>query len=160
MAFPKNQRIPSCWRDICCENINAKTNIMKKMIFLLLCIASIGGCKKDNSFDNSSGILGNWSWLKTCVGSGTACWSPTTTHTSSRIVFTIDSVYNFYRNDTLKSSTKFHTFSSVSDDGKYTTHIIKYDSGSWGMFSITNDTLSLIDEGDITFFTSLYKRIK
>jgi hypothetical protein len=28
------------------------------------------------------------------------------------------------------------------------------------MFSITHDTLSLVDEGDITFFTSRYKRTK
>lgn len=35
----KNQRIPGCWRDICCENINGKTDIMNKVIFLFLSIA-------------------------------------------------------------------------------------------------------------------------
>jgi hypothetical protein len=129
-------------------------------MFLLLIIVSIWGCKKDNSFDTSSDITGNWSWLSTCVGSGTACWTPATTHTSSKIVFTSDSIFNLYQNDTLRLSTKFHTNSTISEDGKYTTYIIKYDSGSWGMFSITHDTLSLVDEGDITFFTSRYKRIK
>jgi hypothetical protein len=133
---------------------------MKKIIFLLVIIVSSCACIKDNSFDNSSDILGNWFWLNTCIGSGTACWTPATTHTSSRIVFTMDSIYNFYQNDTLRLSTKFHTNITISDDGKYTTHIIKYDSGSWGMFSIIHDTLSLVDEGDITFFTSRYKRIK
>jgi hypothetical protein len=133
---------------------------MKKLIFLLLVIVSIGGCKKDNSFDNSTDLTGNWSWQKTCGGSGTACWTPASTNTSSRIVFTSDSIYNVYVNDTLKLSTKFHTSTSISDDGKYTTHVIKYDSGSWGMFTITDDMLSLIDEGGITFFTSSYKRIR
>jgi hypothetical protein len=133
---------------------------LKKIIFLLLLIATCNDCKKDNSFDNSLNLIGEWSWIRTCVGTGTACWTPATTQTSSRIVFTSDSIYNLYQNDTLRFSTKFHTYSTISEDGKYTTHIIKYDSGSWGMFSITNDTLSLIDEGDITFFTSRYKRIK
>ncbi len=132
---------------------------MKKIIFLLLVIVSIGGCKKDNSSDNSTDIMGKWSWLSTCGGSGTACWTPASTNTSSRIVFTSDSIYNFYQNDTLKLSTKFHTYKSISADGKYTTYTIKYDSGGWGIFSITHDTLSLIDEGDITFFTSHYKKI-
>lgn len=62
--------------------------------------------------------------------------------------------------DSSDLSTKFHTNTTISDDGKYTTHIIRYDSGGWGMFSITDDTLSLVEEGDITFFTSHYKRIK
>jgi hypothetical protein len=132
---------------------------MKKLIFIPLIIVSIGGCTKDNSFNNSSDIMGNWSWFRTCIGSGTACWTPSTTLTSARIVFTTDSIYYFYQNDTLRLSTKFHTTSTVSDDGKYTTHIIKYDSGSLGMFSISHDTLTLTDEGDITYFTSRYKRI-
>jgi hypothetical protein len=132
----------------------------KRLILLILFIPLFVSCKKDNSSDDSLDLIGEWSWINTCGGSGTDCWTPTTTQTSGRIVFTSDSIYNFYQNDTLRLSTKFHTNTTISDDGKYTTHIIKYDSGGWGMFSITDDTLSLVDEGDITFFTSHYKRIK
>jgi hypothetical protein len=132
---------------------------MKKIIFFLVIIVFSCGCKKDNSSDNSSGLIGKWSWVNTCIGSGTDCWTPTSTHTSSNVVFTSDSIYKFYQNDTLKISTNFNTYTTVSEDGKYTTYIIKYDSGNWGMFSISHDILSLIDEGDITFFTSHYKRI-
>lgn len=132
---------------------------MKKIMFLLVIILSSCGCKKDNSFKNSSGIIGKWSWLNTCGGSGTDCWTPVSTHSSSNLVFTSDSIYNYYKNDTLKFSTNFHAYTTVSEDGKYITYIINYDSGNLGMFSISHDTLSLIDEGDITFFTSHYKRI-
>jgi hypothetical protein len=132
---------------------------MKKIIFLLVIIVSSCGCKKDNSFNNSSGLIGKWSWVNTCIGYGTDCWTPTSTHTSSNVVFTSDSIYNFYQNDTLRLSSIFHTYKSISADGKYTNYTIKYDSGGWGIFSITHDTLSLIDEGDITFYTSHYKKI-
>jgi hypothetical protein len=133
---------------------------MKKIIFLLIIIASSFRCKKDNSFISSSSLIGEWSWINTCGGTGIDCWTQASTHTSSNLVFTSDSIYNYYQNDTLRFSTNFHTYTTVSEDGKYTTYIIKYDSGSWGIFSISHDTLSLIDEGDITFFTSHYKRIK
>ena len=133
---------------------------MKRLLFLLIIIAFCYGCKKDNSFNSSSSLIGNWSWVITCVGTGNACWTPATENYSSSIVFTSDSSYNVFMNDTLRLSTKFHTLTQISEDGKNTTHIIKYDSGSWGMFSISDDTLSLIDEGGITFFTSRFKRIK
>ncbi len=133
---------------------------MKKLMFVLMLLLGCYDCKKDNSFDNSLNLIGEWSWIRTCVGTGTACWTPATTHTSGRITFTSDSTYNLYQNDTLMFSTKFHTYSTISEDGKYTTHIIKYDSGFWGMYSLSHDTLSVIDEGGITFFTSSYKRIK
>ena len=132
---------------------------MKRILFLLIIIAFCSGCKKDNS-DSSSSLIGNWSWVNTCVGTGNACWTPATENYSSNIVFTSDSSYNVFMNDTLSLSTKFHTSTQISEDGKNITNIITYDSGSWGMFSISDDTLSLIDEGGITFFTSRYKRIK
>jgi hypothetical protein len=133
---------------------------MKKIIITVVFILSCYTCKKDNSFDNSSGLIGKWSWLNTCLGSGTDCWTPTSTHTSSTLLITSDSIYNLYQNDTLRLSTKFHTYKTISEDGKNTTYSIKYDSGSWGMYSISHDTLSLIDEVDITFLTSHYKRIR
>ena len=131
-------------------------------MFILLVIVSIGGCKKDNSFNSSSDIIGNWSWLSTCAGSYTDCFTPATTHTLNRIVFTADSIYNFYQNDTLRSSTKFHTYTSISDDGKYTTNFIKYDSASVEQYSITHDTLSLTDDDPDLLISnsSRYKRIK
>ena len=134
---------------------------MKRIIFLLLIIVSSCGCKKDNSFNNSSDLIGSWSWLSTCAGSYTDCFTPATTHRLNRIVFTTDSIYNFYQNDTLKSTTKFHTYTSISDDGKYTTHFIKYDSASMERYSITHDTLSLIDDdpNNLLSNSSLYKRI-
>jgi hypothetical protein len=132
---------------------------MKRILFLLIIIVFCFGCEKNNSFNSSSNLIGKWSWVITCVGTGNACWTPASESYSSNIVFTSDSTYNVFMNDTLRLSTKFHTYTQISDDAKSITHIIKYDSGSWGMFSIIDDTLSLIDENGITFFTSRYKRI-
>src|ERR1035437_6034150 len=132
---------------------------MKKIIFLLMVIASCFGCKKDNSYTFSSSLMGKWSWFSSC-GGVVGCLTPEIEHVTINLVFTSDSIYNLYQNDTLRFSSIFHTYKSISADGKYTTYTIKYDSGGWGIFSITHDTLSLIDEGDITFFTSHYKRIK
>jgi hypothetical protein len=128
-------------------------------MFIMVIIIFDSGCKKDNSLNNSTGIIGKCSWLNTCVGYGTDCRTPVSTNTSGKLVFTSDSIYNYYQNDTLKFSNNFHTYITVSEDGKYTSNIIKYDSGNWGLYSISHDTLSMIDEGEITFFTSHYKRI-
>ena len=133
---------------------------MKKVIFFLVIILSCYGCKKDDTENYSSSLIGKWSWFISCVGTGTGCWTPSSTHTSRNLVFTSESIYSIYQNDTLRESSIFHTYKSISEDGNYTTYIIKYDSGSTEMFSITHDTLSLVNSDGIITIVSRYKRIK
>ena len=135
-------------------------DIMKKLMFILVLLLGCCDCKKENSIDIF--IKFNWRMVldKNMRWDWNSLLDASHNHTSGRIIFTSDSTYNLYQNDTLMFSTKFHTYSTISEDGKYTTHIIKYDSGFWGMYSLSHDTLSVIDEGGITFFTSSYKRIK
>ena len=123
------------------------------MAVIGLCLA----CKKDNSSDNSSGLIGEWSWISTCGLGGTDCQTPASTHTSNNIVFTSDSLFYIYKNDTLKISSIFHTYKSGSEDG-----IIKYDyaSGNADRFSLTHDTLTLANVYGFITWVSQYKNIK
>jgi hypothetical protein len=130
---------------------------MKKTIFLLVIIASCFGCKKDNSNNLSSSLIGKWSWISTCGLGGTDCQTPASTHTSHNLIFTSDSLYYNYQNDTLRLSSIFHIYESGSEDG-----IIKYDydSGNADRFSLTHDTLTLANVYGFITWVSQYKNIK
>lgn len=130
---------------------------MKKLIFSLLIIASCYGCEKEKSIVYSSSLIGEWSWFISCGGVA-GCWTPITSHYTITLVFTADSIYNFYQNDTLRSSNMFHTYTIISEDLKDTSNVINL--GSTGeKYTIYRDTLSLIS---LNFFNagSAYKRIK
>lgn len=122
---------------------------MKKLIVILLIIVTNYGCEKDNTKYFSSSLIGEWSWFISCAGTGTACWTPSSTNTSGNLVFTSDSIYSIYQNDTLRASGKFHTYF----------HIIKFDSEHTEMFSITHDTLRLVNSEGILTIVSRWKRI-
>jgi hypothetical protein len=128
---------------------------MKKTIVFLLIIVSVYGCKKDNSFD-SSGLIGEWSWLVSCGGFA-GCSTPKNTNSNTNLVFTIDSMYYVYRNGTLTGSSRFHVSKYISADNKIITDVLIYDSGR-DDFSIKHDTLTLNSFDGI--FRSSYKRIK
>ncbi|MGA2408656.1 MAG: hypothetical protein ABSF81_18170 [Bacteroidales bacterium] len=79
---------------------------MKKIIFLQVIIISCYGCKKDNSYNFSSSLIGKWSWVISC-GGVVGCLTPEIEHITIKLVFTADSIYNLYQNDTLRLSTIF-----------------------------------------------------
>jgi hypothetical protein len=122
---------------------------MKKIIFLLVIIASYYGCKKDSILNYSSSLIGEWFWLKSCGGFAGGCDTPQSTNETMNLSFTIDSVYNYYLNDTLRGSGRFHVYKNV----------ISYENSISRTFLISHDTLYLNDyccDG----FNSNYKRIK
>ena len=126
-------------------------------MLLLVIIVSSFGCKKDNSYNFSSSLVGKWSWFISCGGVA-GCWTPVSTRTTTNLVFTSDSIYNFYQNDTLKGSSRFSTYKLISVDGKDTSNVIKLGSVS-EMYSIYHDTFML---SSLEFLNagSSYKRIK
>jgi hypothetical protein len=128
---------------------------MKKLILLLLIFIYCIGCEKDNSMRYSSSLIGKWSWLRTCGGFA-GCLGPKEEHITITLVITADSIYNNYLNDTLRISGRFHTYQSISDDGKDTLNVIKFDSGGTENFSIVHDTLAMGDN----IVSSIYRRIK
>lgn len=150
---------PLIWNNFCrikLTSTHLKPN-MKKLIFSLLIIASCYGCEKEKSIVYSSSLIGEWSWFISCGGVA-GCWTPITSHYTITLVFTADSIYNFYQNDTLRSSNMFHTYTIISEDLKDTSNVINL--GSTGeKYTIYRDTLSLIS---LNFFNagSAYKRIK
>jgi hypothetical protein len=127
---------------------------MKKILFLLIIFIFFNGCKKDNYLNYSSSLIGKWSWLRTCGGFA-GCLGPEDEHVTINLVFTSDSIYNLYQNDTLKFTARFHTFKLFSIDGKDSAYVIKYDSGVTLNYSITHDTLGLGN----SIIGSIYKRI-
>ena len=127
---------------------------MKKILFLLLIFIICNGCKKDNSFNYSSSLIGKWSWLRSC-GGVVGCLGPEDEHVTINVVFTADSIYDLYQNDTLKFSTRVHTYKLLSRDGKDSANVIKYDSGVSLNYYITHDTLGLGN----SIISSIYKRI-
>jgi hypothetical protein len=132
---------------------------MKKIVFLLVIIVSTCGCKKDGSFISSSSLIGEWSWISSCGGFAYHCSTPESTSQKINLVFTVDSTFNTYVNDTLKASTRFQTYISPASDIPGTADVIKYNSSNQVKFSIISDTLYLNDfccDG----FNSNYKRTK
>jgi hypothetical protein len=131
--------------------------MMKKIIFLLIIIASGFGCKKENSYNFSSSLVGKWSWLISCGGVA-GCWTPVSTRTTVNLVFSSDSIYSYYKNDTLKGSIRYSTYKLISVDRKDTSLGIKLGSVSY-TYSIYHDTLTL---NSLEFFNagSSYERIK
>ena len=153
--------ITCCWRDFCCENLNTKTYIMKKLVVLvLIVIVFYVGCKKDESYVSSSSIIGEWSWISTCGGIAGICYTPKSTNQRINLVFTVDSMYKSIRNDTIKDSGRFHVYKVISADKKDTSNVLQYGSASQ-TFLIIRDSL-YFPAGALCFdcFGSNYKRIR
>ena len=124
------------------------------MIVIPLCF----GCKKVNSTGSSSSLIGEWSWVSICGGFAGTCYYPQQTKESVSLVYTMDSIYNYYLNDTLRTSCRFHVNRLIYTNPNDTINVIKYDTGSSEEFLIYHDTLSLTVNGaDIS---SYYKRVR
>ena len=127
---------------------------MKKLIIVLVLVASCYGCKKDESVIYSSSLIGEWSWISTCGLAETDCQTPVSTHTSRKIILTSDSLFYFYQNDTLTISSRFHTNGSNFSGGYI---IYDYDSGFPDRFSISHDTLALSNVYGFITWVNRYK---
>ena len=130
------------------------------ILFSLLITVSIWGCKKDNSFISSSSLIGEWSWISTCGGIAGICYTPKSTNQRINLVFTVDSMYKSFLNDTLKNSGKYHVYKLISADTKDTSNILQYGSTS-ETYLIIRDTL-YFNHSDLCFdcFSTNYKRTK
>jgi hypothetical protein len=132
----------------------------KSPIFILVIITIVFGCEKNNvTFPQS--LVGEWFWISTCGGIYYNCSTPESTHRNIRIVYTQDSFYNYYQNDTLKQSVKFNIYIIKSQDGN-DSQVVDYVTFGFDpnalYYSIVQDTLSLWD-GNPDGSISYYKRI-
>lgn len=135
---------------------------MKKSLIFIFVIIAIGyGCEKNNVAVPQS-LVGEWSWISTCGGIYYNCSTPESTHQKIRTVYTPDSFFNYYQNDTLKQSVRFYTYMIRSQDNK-DVQVVDYVTFGFDpnalYYSIARDTLSLWNgyaDGSISY----YKRIK
>jgi hypothetical protein len=139
---------------------------MKKILFLLLLFLSAYGCEKNDSKNETSKtvLTGKWTWISTCsgLGTGTDCYTPESMHKTEFLVFTTDSVFKSYVNDTLQATSPYHTFTAVTEDGLYTNHFIDYESIVTGpdWYTISNDTLTMRNVLGALLWTNRYKKAK
>jgi hypothetical protein len=119
---------------------------MKKLIFLLL-ITLVTGCEK-YSYNYPPGLTGRWRWVNTCISETGICSTPQSTNQNREMVFTSDSVYRYYVNDTLRERLSFRAWPNfVTGPGPDTqeTWVIKWDTLRQAIYSINNNDLSMWD---------------
>ena len=132
---------------------------MKKiLIFIYVIVAAFYGCEK-NYVNVPQSLVGKWTWVSTCGGIAGICYTPQSTGQNNHFVFTADSVFYYYVNDTLKNTGVFHVYKILSENNK-SLNILQ--AGSWdGEFTVTNDILSWPIHSDcFDCFESAYKRIR
>ena len=149
--------------------------IMKKTIFLLVIIAFAFGCEKINSSkkdtftqktdstDVSSSLIGKWSWFSTCgLGNDKLCYTPESTNCTQYLVFTHDSIYNYFKNDTLRGSSPFHTYREASQYDPFYVYIIDYDSiiAAPYYYSISHDTLTMSNIYGFLVWINRFKKVE
>ena len=132
----------------------------KSLMFIFVIIAIDYGCEKNNVTVPQS-LVGEWSWISTCGGIYPNCSTPESTHRNIRTIYTPDSLYNYYQNDTLKLSVKFNTYIIKSQDNK-DAQVVDYVTFGFDpnylYYSIVRDTLSLWNgyaDGSISFFSRI-----
>jgi hypothetical protein len=149
---------------------------MKKTLFLLVIIAFAYGCEKINSYEKvtisektdstevSSGLIGKWSWFSTCgLGNDKDCYTPESTNSKQYIVFTNDSIYNYFKNDTLRRSCSFHTRREASRYGPFYNYIIDYDIYYYfgpQNYRISHDTLTMSNIFGFQVWIDRYKKVE
>jgi hypothetical protein len=133
---------------------------MKNITLIFLVIILFFSCTKDN-LSHSASLIGKWSWVFSCPGfSHSGCWSPDSDHKAYFISIESDSTYNVFHNDTLTSSRKFQTAIISDIYGNIITHIIKFKSGVYDMYTVSYDTLRIVNMEGMEIISDSYKRIK
>jgi hypothetical protein len=135
---------------------------MNKLLVCVLVLASISYSCEKNSVAVLQSLEGEWQWISTCGGIYYNCSTPESAHYNIRTVYSTDSYYSYFQDDTLKLKVKFNTYMSKSQDGKDAQVLdlitFGFDRAAF-YYSISRDTLYLWNwypEG----FVSTYKRIK
>jgi hypothetical protein len=129
---------------------------MKKVLFFLIIFVSCNGCEKEKQINSSLSIIGEWEWLSTCGGFSGQCSTPQTSNSTEKLVFTVDSMYYQYQNNSLVNSNRFHIAIKIPEPND-TIKILQINN-TYQAFAIFHDTLSMSFIG--ADFGSSYKRIK
>jgi len=133
-----------------------------KLILAVIAVFMMFSCNKENiSSINSKSIIGDWNWISSTGGIAGLKYTPETTGEQRRITFDNDSVFRFYRNDTLKIESKYHLFKSPAIDGLESTILVKYDNSSISQyFTIQTDGVMILSDECMDCYWNEYKRIR
>jgi len=132
---------------------------MKKIISLLLLI-SLTGCEK-SSYNPAASLIGRWRWINTCGLQVDGCSTPESTRQNIELVFTKDSTYRYYVNDTLKETLKFTAWPNMSSGPgpmNIQAYVIKWDDQRQELYTFENSYL-IIWDGGFNGLVSHYSRI-
>jgi hypothetical protein len=117
----------------------------------------ISSCKQE--YTSSTGLNGKWYWLSSSGGIAEITETPESLGIIQITEFEKDSVFRFYRNDTLKIEGSYHIKSNFGESGML---LLRYNGNSVEKsFSIKNqDTLILRIDLCFDCPISTFKRIK
>jgi hypothetical protein len=135
-----------------------KNSIKNLLIFSLIMVIVGFGCKKTEIQHFSSSIIGEWTWVSTCGGFTGFCATPKSINDKVNLVFTADSILNYYQADTLRATSRFHIYRIIYADNPNDTMNILQNDGRNQYFTLSGNILYLTYEG--ADFGSDYKRVR
>lgn len=97
-----------------CRLVHMKSIKLLILITLSVFIISAkGGCSQE---ENKAAVIGEWKWVKTfCCGKTSKWIDESQCNCSQRLVITEDNKYEWYKNDTLKSSGSYQLRKGIND---------------------------------------------
>jgi len=131
---------------------------MKKIILVyMLSTLLIVSCEEDTLPD---GLIGKWEWISSSGGIAGITETPESTGNNIEIVFTANSTFMMYRNDSLIVERKYDIIEAKSILNHKLTKMISFDDDQFRKsFLVTPEELYLADEV-YDGFTYRYKRIE
>jgi hypothetical protein len=134
---------------------------MKRFLFCCIVFLTVNyGCKNNPVGPSAPSLIGTWNWVKSVGGIMGGVFTPQTDKHTRTIIFTANSLYKEYINDSLAISASFTVAQkTMSDSNKV--EMISYSlmSPSQIISRLDTDTLILSDYA-ADGFTSTYNRIK
>ena len=136
--------------------------MQKRLILAFIAVVVMVSCNKENTgLIGSTSIIGEWNWISSTGGIAGIKYTPETTGEQRRITFDADSVFRFYRNDSLKTESKYHLLKSPATNGSDSTLLVKYDYTSIRQyFTIQPNGIMVLSDECMDCFWNEYKRVR
>lgn len=126
---------------------------MIRLLFILLIISFLyTSCEEEPKYPET--IIGTWRWTKSFGGIAGVTYTPASTGDQREIIFTSDSVYRYYYNDTLKAECKYGIIQTADEK------IINYECSQpkRQYYSFESNNILMLDDGCCDQFVHWYER--
>jgi len=133
-----------------------------RLILTFIALIMMVSCNKENTSSViSTSLTGEWNWISSTGGIAGIKYTPETTGEKRRITFDTDSVFRFYRNDTLKIECKYHLLKVPTSDGLDSTKLVSYTYTTIRQYyEVQSDGVLVLSDDCMDCFMSQYKRIR